>query len=174
MPKPKKERFVRFPPPVSLFRPIGIPSSQLCDVVLFLDEYEALRLVDHEGMDQAMAAEELGVSRATCARILESAHGKIADAIVSGCAIRIEGGNFRLGRNRYRCLSCGNVWESGFEAERPECPECANPNVVDLAARVGRGGGGGHGHGGSPGGPRGGLGGRRFGAGGHGGRQEGQ
>lgn len=140
MPKPKKERFVRVPPPVVLFRPIGIPSSQLCQVVLLLDEYEALRLVDHEGMDHSQAAGELGISRATCARILESAHRKIADAVVNGCAIKIEGGSYRFSRNRYRCLNCGNMWESGLEEhrERLHCPACEDPNVVDLAARAGR------------------------------------
>jgi len=140
MAKPKKERFVRYPPPVSLFRPIGIPSSQLRQIVLLLDEYEALRLVDHEGMDQAAAAEKLGISRATCARILENAHQKIAEAVVNGCAIKIEGGNYRFWRNRFRCLSCGNIWESEFEENREQilCPVCEDTNVVDLAARVGR------------------------------------
>jgi predicted DNA-binding protein (UPF0251 family) len=145
MSKPKKERFVSYPPPAALFRPIGIPSSQLCQVALLLDEYEALRLVDHEGMDQARAAAELGISRATCARILESAHRKVADAMVNGCAIRIEGGHYRFRRNRFRCLNCGTMWESGFEeaSGQHECPECEGPNIVDLAARVGRHGGSG-------------------------------
>jgi len=140
MPKPKKERFVRVPPPVVLFRPIGIPSSQLKYVVLHLDEYEALRLVDHDGMDQTQAAAQLGISRPTCARILEGAHRKIADAIVNGCAITIEGGNYRFFRNRFRCLNCGNVWESDFEErqERVRCPVCEDLNVIDLAARAGR------------------------------------
>ncbi|MBN1685178.1 MAG: DUF134 domain-containing protein [Spirochaetales bacterium] len=143
MPKPKKERFVRVPPPVVLFRPIGIPSSQLCQVVLLLDEYEALRLVDHEGMDQSRAAAELGISRATCARILESAHRKIAGAVVNGCAIKIEGGSYRFSRNRLRCLDCGNIWETGFDEIRAalQCPTCGNPNVIDLAERAGQRGG---------------------------------
>ncbi len=155
MPKPKKERLVRFPPPALLFRPIGIPSSHLGEVVLELDEYEALRLVDHEGMDHSRAADELGISRATCARILESAHRKIADAVVNGCAIRIEGGNYRFRGNRYRCVNCGNVWESGRAESQggKECPVCEQTNVVDLAARV-RAGHGRGGHGRHRGGPR--------------------
>ena len=149
MPKPKKERFVRFPPPAAVFRPIGIPSSHLRHVLISLDEYEALRLVDHNGLDQAAAAVELGVSRATCARILESARKKMADAVVNGCTIRIEGGTYRFSRNRYRCFHCGNMWELELEeaVEPVKCPVCSSPNVVDLAERAGwRHGGGGMGH----------------------------
>lgn len=137
---------MRFPPPAVLFRPVGIPSSHLRHVLLTLDEYEALRLVDHSGLDQAAAAVELGVSRATCARILESARRKIADAVVNGCAIKIEGGSYRFARNRYRCFHCGNIWELEFENTlAPEkCPACLGINVIDLAERVGwRGGQGG-------------------------------
>jgi uncharacterized protein len=139
MPKPKKERFVRFPPPAVLFRPIGIPSSHLRGVVLSLDEYEALRLVDHKGLDQAGAALELGVSRATCARILESARRKLADAVVNGCAIRIQGGSYRFAQNRHRCIDCGNMWESGLDetSGQMKCPVCSSPNVIDLAERAG-------------------------------------
>jgi predicted DNA-binding protein (UPF0251 family)/rubredoxin len=156
MPKPKKERVVRSPPPAVFFRPIGIPSSRLCQIAVSLDEYEALRLVDLEGMDQGEASAHLGISRPTCARILADAHKKLADALVHGCAIRIEGGSYRFRRNRYRCLQCGEIWDAELpvppEGVPQPCPECGSPRFDDLAVRAGwhhgRGPGGRHGNGG--------------------------
>ena len=66
-----------------------------------LDEFEAVRLADLEGLYQEQAAEEMGVSRPTFSRIVESAHKKIADALVHGKVIRIEGGTVQPGR--FRC-----------------------------------------------------------------------
>ena len=59
------------------------------EVVLELDEFEALRLADHESMYQEEAAKQMGISRQTFGRIIESAHRKIADALVNGKAIKI-------------------------------------------------------------------------------------
>ena len=66
-------------------------------VVMTLDEFEALRLSDLEGLYQEQAAAQMNVSRATFGRILRSAHRKVADAIVHGKAMRIEGGPVQLG-----------------------------------------------------------------------------
>jgi len=111
MPKPKKERHVVSPPPVSLYKPQGIPVNQLQQVVLHIDEYEAIRLVDYEGYDLAGAAENMKISRATCGRIVEEAHKKIAEAITTGKAILIEGGNFVLvGRRSIGGHGRGRGW----------------------------------------------------------------
>ena len=109
MAKPKKERQVLYPPTAVFFKPQGIPLVQLQQVVLNVDEYEAIRLVDYDGLDQEKAAEKLGISRATCARIVEGAHKKIAEAITQAKAIRIEGGSFVLKKNLMRCMECGWV-----------------------------------------------------------------
>jgi uncharacterized protein len=142
MPKPKKDRFVLQPPSVVYFKPQGIPMFQLEQVVLGVDEYEALRLVDLEGLQQKDAAERMKVSRATCARILEDAHRKVAEALTAGKAIRIEGGNFVLGSNRYRCRVCGTFWEIPLRGtETPSqpisCPSCKSEKVMDLGRQVG-------------------------------------
>jgi len=145
MPKPKKDRFVLQPPTVVYFKPQGIPMFQLEQVVVGVDEYEALRLVDLEGLQQQEAAERMKVSRATCARILEDAHRKVADALTTGKAIRIEGGNFVLGSNRYRCNECSIFWEiplrGGEASPQPlSCPRCKSDKVKDLGRQVGHGG----------------------------------
>jgi uncharacterized protein len=146
VPKPKKNRFVQQPPAVAYFKPQGIPLFQLDQVVLLLDEFEAIRLVDYEGLHLEDAARQLNVSRATCARIIDSAHHKIGNALTNGHAIRIEGGSFVLGKNRYHCRDCGGRWEIEIGAGRTArdavvCPTCRSERVQDLAKEVGFQGG---------------------------------
>lgn len=92
MPRGKKPRFIGHRPPVTVFKPAGVPARGLTWQTLPLDEYEALRLADHEGLDQAQVAERLGVSRPTVSRILEKARYTVAKALVEGGALAIEGG----------------------------------------------------------------------------------
>jgi predicted DNA-binding protein (UPF0251 family) len=65
-----------------------------------LDEFEALRLADLDGLYQEQAADAMNVSRPTFGRVLETARRKMADALVHGKALRIEGGTVELGRPR--------------------------------------------------------------------------
>lgn len=65
-------------------------------VLLMLDEYETLRLIDHEKMTQEECAAAMGVSRATVTGIYESARAKVADALVNGKRLRIAGGAYRI------------------------------------------------------------------------------
>jgi predicted DNA-binding protein (UPF0251 family)/DNA-directed RNA polymerase subunit RPC12/RpoP len=145
MAKPKKERFVMQPPSAVYYKPQGIPLYRLEQVILAVEEYEAVRLVDYEGLQQKDAAERMKVSRATCARILESARHKIAAALTGGKAIRIQGGSFVLGRNSYRCRDCSTFWETPAEGDAEvsgtlSCPRCRSERVLDLGREVGRGG----------------------------------
>lgn len=79
-------------PKVTCFLPEGIPPSLLENVVLSFDEIEALRLADKLGLYQAVAAGKMNVSRQTFGRIIESARRKVAEALVEGKSICIEGG----------------------------------------------------------------------------------
>jgi len=108
MPRPRCWRSIASEPPVSIFKPIGIPRTDLPEIQVTLDEYEALRLADLEGIYQTEAAERMGVSRATFGRILQSAHRKVAEALTRGHALRMEGGpvTIRRGRGRGRRLGC--------------------------------------------------------------------
>jgi uncharacterized protein len=92
MPRPCCYRRVSGQPAASVFKPAGVPMTALDEVILTLDEFEAVRLADLEGLYQEAAADRMGVSRPTLARILDAAHGKVADALVHGKALRIEGG----------------------------------------------------------------------------------
>lgn len=92
MPRPPKCRFVSAEPRAVLFKPAGIPARELEQTILPLDGFEAIRLVDQEGLEQEEAARRLGVSRPTVTRILRRARRCVADAIVNGRTLLIEGG----------------------------------------------------------------------------------
>lgn len=89
----KCPRFIGEGPNTVYYKPAGIRLIELVEVVLELDEYEAVKLADLEELYQEDAAEKMKISRQTFGRIIFSAHKKIADALVNGKAIKIEGGN---------------------------------------------------------------------------------
>ena len=78
--------------PLRVMKPAGIPARDLQELTLGFDEAEALRLADLEGLYQETAARSMGVSRQTFGRIVESARRTVADAILNGKALRVEGG----------------------------------------------------------------------------------
>ncbi|MCK5305774.1 MAG: DUF134 domain-containing protein [Candidatus Omnitrophica bacterium] len=90
--RPKKTRWIKCEPGERCFRPQCKPLSKLEGVHMTIDEFEAIRLADLEGLDQEKIAEKMKVHRSTISRILESARKKIADALVNIKAIRIGGG----------------------------------------------------------------------------------
>ena len=131
MPRPFKCRRVNCEPEVSYFKPRGIPLTKLDEVNLTVDEFESIRLADLEGMYQDAGAERMNVSRQTFGNIVNSAHRKIADALVNGMAIKIEGGIYQMVQMRkFRCYECSYVWEAPYGTGRPaECPKCQCKNI---------------------------------------------
>jgi predicted DNA-binding protein (UPF0251 family) len=79
-------------PPVTYYKPRGVPLATLQCVELTVDELEAIRLADSEHLYQEDAAQRMNVSRQTFGRILDAAHAKVADALVNGKALSIQGG----------------------------------------------------------------------------------
>jgi len=96
MVRPKKNRFVELELGVTYFKPRAIPLTELEEVKISIEELESLRLEFLEKNDYSDSAEKMKISRATFSRILHSAGKKIADALVNGKAIRIEGGTYKL------------------------------------------------------------------------------
>lgn len=90
-------RRVEHLPRVGCFKPAGISSSRLEEVQLKVEELEAIRLKDHLRLEQEDCAKRMQISRPTFQRILVEARAKIAYALCSGRAIRIEGGNYCVG-----------------------------------------------------------------------------
>lgn len=90
MSRPKKERCIRCQPNALYFKPRGIPLIHLEEIDLSLDELEAIRLADYEGLYHEQAAEKMKISRPTFGRILGEARRKLAETLVEGKALRIE------------------------------------------------------------------------------------
>ena len=103
MPRPKKTRFVSGYPAIAAFIPRGMAVTG--EVLLSVEELEAIRLSDFEHLDQEQAADMMGISRHTFGRILSNARGIVAEALVTGKAMRIQGGTYEfrgMGRRRRR------------------------------------------------------------------------
>jgi predicted DNA-binding protein (UPF0251 family) len=108
VPRPFCCRRIAGSPAAAVFKPIGIPMAGLGEIVMSLDEFEAMRLADLDGLYQEQAATQMKVSRTTVGRLVDSAHRKVADAIVHGKALRIEGGPVRVEGHR-----CCRVHDEG-------------------------------------------------------------
>jgi len=144
MARPKRCRFVGCDPGAHYFKPRGIPMGNLEEVTVTIDELEAIRLADLEGLYQEEAAKKMDVSRQTFGRIVESARRSVADALVNGKALRIEGGEIEMTTmmRKFRCSDCDHTWEVPFGTGRPsECSSCRGANF--HRAEEGRGFGGG-------------------------------
>lgn len=89
MARPRLCRNIKFDPHVNYFKPQGIPVGCLEVVELALEEVEAIRLKNIEGLEQTAAAKKMDISQSTYQRILVSAGQKITDALVNGKAIKI-------------------------------------------------------------------------------------
>lgn len=118
MPRPKKCRMVGFVPDNPCFHP---QLHNKDEVVLSIEEVEAIRLSDYLEIEQDSAAESMNVSRGTFQRIIDAARRKTADALVHGKTIRIDGGNYQLLAGKACCRRLnGNCKRYACE----KCEEC--------------------------------------------------
>lgn len=125
MPRPRRIRRVYFEPGVTYFKPAGIRLKDMQETVLSIDEFESVRLKDLESIDQEKAAKKMNISQPTFHRLLVEARKKIADALVNGKAIRIQGGNFKM-MQQGKGSARGNRRGRGFggPAMTCVCPKC--------------------------------------------------
>lgn len=136
MVRPTKWRKIENLPHITHFVPSGPEASLSPGNVLKLEELEAIRLKDLMGLEQEECAEKMEVSRPTFQRILISAREKVADSLVNGKSIHIEGGNFTQNICPVRCLNCGKEWIESFEnLEKIQngeylCSVCGSPKVI--------------------------------------------
>ena len=123
MPRPKCCRQVGVMPYKTCFRPEGAIPPSPDEVLLSIDEYESLRLADLEGLYQEQAAHRMNVSRQTFGRIVEAARRKVADVIVNGKILKIEGGSVSMKAEKpARCPRC----------QRALSPECGKGNKMSC------------------------------------------
>lgn len=130
MSRPKQNRKVCAPPKMSGYKPFGIPRTELDSVTLHIDEYEAIRLLDYEGLMQEEAAVLMEVSRPTLTRIYNQARRTVAQAFVEGKMILIEGGNVSFDEEWFRCRRCHKL--VGGRKQHRHCKDGAPPHKDDL------------------------------------------
>lgn len=90
MSRPKKIRCVQCQPDATYFKPRGIPLIELEEILITIDEIEAIRLADYKGLYHEEASKEMQISRQTFGRILNGAHKKVAECLLRGKALKIE------------------------------------------------------------------------------------
>lgn len=139
MPRPKNNRIVLEPPLFTEFKPIGVKGQNLEQVQMTLDEFEAFRLADDLKLSHAEAAEEMEISRSTFTRLVEKARSKIADFILNGKMLSIEGGSVHFRNNIIRCQNCGHMFKINFSTTISECPACHSKQLINLAGGFGHG-----------------------------------
>ena len=111
---------------------MGAPRADLKETQLSFDELEAIRLIDNEEMEQTKVAKKMKISQSTLSRLLKSGRKKIADALINGKSIKIQGGDFKMqtprGRGFGRGRGSGGRGLGGGFAAGPEgecvCPKC--------------------------------------------------
>ena len=136
MARPRRLRRIFFQPDVTYFKPKGIPLTELKDVILSFDELEAIRLIDSEGLEQVKAGKKMNISQSTLSRLLREGRKKLADAIVHGQAIKIQGGNFKMMTPRGRGLGRGSGPGLGRRG-RMRGPRAAGPGGICRCPKCG-------------------------------------
>ena len=107
MPRPRKWRNVCCMPQSNLYGPLNIENNKEDFIIMSIEEYETIRLIDLEGCVQEQAAEQMNIARTTVQRIYNDARKKLAESIVHCKVLKIEGGDYKL------CDGLGNNCRSG-------------------------------------------------------------
>jgi len=124
MPRPKKCRMVCFLPERNSFGPLNITNVNAEIILMTVDEYETIRLIDLEEMTQEECAEKMDVARTTVQRIYNDARKKLAKSLVEGKILKIEGGDYKLcdkGKLLFRCKKCCKRKASPDNLEKSLC-----------------------------------------------------
>jgi predicted DNA-binding protein (UPF0251 family) len=137
MARPQKRRKINNPPKMKGFKPYGIRMCDTDPVIMTFEEYESIRLINYELLQQDAAAEKMNVSRPTLTRIYNKALRNIAMSFVEGKPIEIEGGNYQLENDWYKCKRCFRLIE-GIE-NHSKCENCnhfGNNELIRLNINV--------------------------------------
>jgi len=133
MPRPRRFRKIFREPSVRCFKPdVEHEIGELEPIKISLDEFESLRLKDYQNIKQQKAAEIMGISQPTFHRTLNSAHEKLAKALVEGKIIKIIGGDYITDKKRYKCKTCGFEWYSP-DKNYDKCPDCESEEIYTIS-----------------------------------------
>ena len=132
MPRRKRLRKVVSPPGFKGYKPYGNRNGKTQHVDLLYEEYEAIKLADYDLMNHQEACQLMGVSRATFARVYESARRKIAKALAETREIRSVFGNARLDESWYECGKCSARFSMPVNVQSQLCPLCKNIEINPI------------------------------------------
>lgn len=103
-------------------------------ILLLFEEYESIRLLDYEGLNQTESAEKMNISRPTLTRIYQRARQKVAKAFIEGCALSFEGGKVNYKTEWYQCIDCQSIFNISDKRqeiiEEVTCPLCSGSEIV--------------------------------------------
>lgn len=131
MPRQKRSRLIVNPPSIKGMSVVGIQKRSSEKISLFLEEYQAIKLLDYDGMTQEEAAVHMNVSRPTITRIYETARQKVARALTEGKDLMIRGGKFHFEESRFYCLSCKENFKLSARSDK-KCPVCNSSEITSL------------------------------------------
>jgi predicted DNA-binding protein (UPF0251 family) len=109
----------------------GIRGRKSNEVILHLEEYEAIRLLDYQNLTQEQAAVHMDISRPTLTRIYEEARNKVATAFVEGRDLIFRGGDIYFDKNWFKCQDCQASF-SDYSEDSQKCPVCDSGNLISL------------------------------------------
>lgn len=132
MPRRKRARKMVKPPGFTGFKPYGHREGKNNSVDLLYEEYEAIKLADYDNMSHEDASNLMGISRATFARIYESARKKIAQALVEVSEIKTRYGNVCFDKNWYICDDCKSRFAGTENQKYENCPLCESKNIEQI------------------------------------------
>ncbi len=131
MPRKTRSRRIQVPPVIKGMSVSGVRGRKSNEVILHLEEYEAIRLLDYQNLTQEEAAVFMDVSRPTLTRIYEEARNKVATAFVEGRDLLFKGGDFYFEKNWYKCNACQASF-SDYSEKVSNCPVCNSTELVSL------------------------------------------
>lgn len=139
MPRPRKSRKICNPPKMSGFKPFGLALCKLESVRITFEEYESIKLINYESLSQEQAADLMKVSRPTFTRIYNKALKTISIALIEGKALVIEGGDYELESEWFKCKKCFKLIE-GIE-NHIKCESCTQfgPDELILLNQIDNG-----------------------------------
>lgn len=131
MPRKKRNRRIQVPPVIKGMSVYGVRGRKSNEVILHLEEYEAIRLLDYQNLTQEQAAVYMDVSRPTLTRIYEEARNKVATAFVEGRDLIFRGGDIYFDKNWYKCNSCQASF-SNYTNVDVSCAICNSKDLISL------------------------------------------
>jgi len=132
MARPRNNSKIQIPPRIKGFNPQGYYAKPSKAIILNIEEYEVIRLLDYENLSQLEASKIMEISRPSLTRIYDRARKKIAQALIEARPIRIEGGKIVYDEHWYHCNKCKSHFSNPEEAEITNCALCLSTDIIKV------------------------------------------